>query len=87
MSKILFSTAAIVTLPYICGFGSTGIVGGSAAAFMQSLIGNVIVGSTFSLFQSLGATGIFAKAAAIGGTLLGIGIFKSFYWVIKKNWK
>ena len=36
------------------GFGTAGPVGGSCAAFVQSCIGNVAAGSTFSFFQWLG---------------------------------
>ena len=66
-------TAGIATgaalIPVALGFGATGIVGGSAAAAIQSGIGNVAAGSLFSICQSLGMTGFFtgvaAKAAAV----------------------
>ena len=38
----------------VLGFGSTGIVGGSLAAGIQSWIGNVAGGSWFATLQSLG---------------------------------
>lgn len=39
------------------GFGPSGIVGGSIASAVQSAIGNVAAGSTFSSLQSVGALG------------------------------
>jgi hypothetical protein len=50
----------VLAIPSVLGFGTTGIVGGSIAAGIQSSIGNVAVGSTFSVLQSLGATGVLA---------------------------
>ena len=57
---ILIGTGVVISIPYFIGFGSAGIVGGSTAAAIQSSIGNVAVGSTFSALQSLGATGVLA---------------------------
>ena len=69
-------TAGVATgaalIPVALGFGATGIVGGSAAAAIQSGIGNVAAGSLFSICQSLGMTGFFTgvatKTAAVAVT-------------------
>jgi hypothetical protein len=60
MNETLIITGAVITIPFILGFGATGVIAGSTAAAIQSSIGNVAVGSTFSVLQSLGATGIIA---------------------------
>ena len=52
------------------GFTSTGVAATSVAAGVQSGIGNVAAGTTFSALQSIGATGALATAApyvALGG--------------------
>ena len=73
-------TAGVVTgaalIPVALGFGTTGIVGGSIAAGIQSGIGNAVAGSAFSICQSLGMSGVFtavaSKAAVIGATAAGL---------------
>ena len=65
----------LLIVPLI-GFSIGGIVGGSAAAAIQSGIGNVAAGSVFAGLQSLGATGTLhaigaCAGAAIGGTVGG----------------
>ena len=50
----------------LAGFGAAGIVGGSVAAAIQSVIGNVASGSVFATMQSLGATGVFTAMTAGG---------------------
>lgn len=42
----------------IVGFGTAGVVAGSAAAAWMPIIGNVTAGSLFSILQSLGTMGI-----------------------------
>jgi len=66
-SKILqaFIKCQIVALPAL-GFTTAGIAAGSAAAGAQAGIGNVVVGSTFAMLQSAGATGL---GSVIGGTI------------------
>ncbi|KAI6091718.1 hypothetical protein F4821DRAFT_254467 [Hypoxylon rubiginosum] len=49
----------------LLGFGGVGITGGSMAAFIQNLIGNVIAGSPFAILQSAGMVGGGAIAAII----------------------
>ena len=53
------------------GFASAGVVAGSCAAGVQSLLGNVAAGSLFSALQSTAAVGVSAAAmattAAVGG--------------------
>ena len=39
------------------GFSAVGVVAGSIAAIVQSIIGNVAAGSAFAIAQSIGATG------------------------------
>lgn len=55
------------------GFGSSGIVAGSAAAAMQSTIGNVAAGSAFATLQSLGASGTFVAVGTLGAGAAGVG--------------
>ena len=44
-------------------------MGGSVAAGIQSIIGNVAAGSVFAVCTSLGMTGVFASTAAVGAIL------------------
>ena len=62
----------VASIPMIMGFGTAGIVGGSIAAGIQAMIGNVAAGSLFAVCTSLGMTGVFASSAAVGA-ILGIG--------------
>ena len=59
-------TAPFALIPFtlpkfmtILGFGKAGITSKSIASYIQSLIGNVKVGSLFSKYQSIGAKGGF----------------------------
>lgn len=54
---------------------SAGVAGGSIAAVVQSLIGNVAKGSLFALLTSLGATGAFTMGP-LGIVVLGVGAGK-----------
>lgn len=58
--------------PILLGFGATGIVAGSAAAGIQSAIGNVAAGSIFAGLTSAGMTGALTTTA-IGGGLTSVG--------------
>ena len=58
--------ATVALEPILMGFWTAGIIGGSAAAAIQSSIGSVAVGSIFATVQSLGATGVIS-GTAIGG--------------------
>lgn len=65
------------------GFTSSGIAAGSVAAAVQSAIGNVVAGSTFTTLTSLGMTGVIAGLGIVGGVasgagLLGYGLYKLF---------
>ena len=66
-------TGGIITgvalIPITMGFGAAGIVGGSIAAGIQSIIGNVAAGSIFAVCTSLGMTGVFATTATVGAIL------------------
>jgi len=62
----------VASIPMIMGFGTAGVVGGSIAAGIQAMIGNVAAGSLFAVCTSLGMTGVFASSAAVGA-ILGIG--------------
>ena len=64
--------AGVALIPVALGFGSVGIVGGSAAAAIQSGIGNVAAGSLFSICQSLGMTGVFTAVATKAATIAAI---------------
>ena len=76
IGKVALITGGIVlgvaSIPIIMGFGTAGIVGGSIAAGIQAMIGNVVAGSLFAVCTSLGMTGVFASSAAVGA-ILGIG--------------
>ena len=61
--------AGVALFPITLGFGTTGIVAGSVAAGIQSVIGNVAAGSVFAVCTSLGMTGVFASSAAVGAIL------------------
>ena len=61
--------AGVALLPITLGFGTSGIVAGSVAAGIQSVIGNVAAGSVFAVCTSLGMTGVFASSAAVGAIL------------------
>jgi len=62
----------IASIPILMGFGTAGIVGGSIAAGIQAVIGNVAAGSIFAVCTSLGMTGVFASSAAVGA-IIGVG--------------
>ncbi|KAG8630678.1 hypothetical protein KVT40_002297 [Elsinoe batatas] len=66
---------AIVSAPALLmsGFGSTGVVAGTAAATTQSTLGNVAAGSVFATLQSAGAGG-FGLAAINGAIQIGGGL-------------
>lgn len=59
----------ITSFPMLLGFGSIGIVGGSIAASIQSLIGNVPAGSLFAHLTSLGMTGVLTNTFFVGAIL------------------
>lgn len=61
------------------GFGTAGIVGGSIAAGIQSIIGNVAAGSLFATLTSLGMTGVFASTVAVGAILGGAGGLATYF--------
>ena len=63
---------AVVAAPLVlsaAGFTAGGVAAGSAAAFVQSMIGNVAAGSWFALCQSAGAAGIATSSSAVIGTV------------------
>ena len=51
---------------YFAGFTSSGIAAGSAAAAIQSTIGNVAAGSLFATMTSIGMTSVLPLAASAG---------------------
>ena len=55
------------------GFGTAGVVAGTAAAATQSAIGNVAAGSLFATLTSLGMKGILAGTAIGGGLTTALG--------------
>ncbi|QPH00569.1 hypothetical protein C2857_004319 [Epichloe festucae Fl1] len=63
----------IVAAPLLgaSGFGSLGPIAGSAAACVQSGIGNVVAGSAFATLQSAGMGG--AGAAVVNGVVSTVG--------------
>ena len=66
LSGILIGAGAILTVPTLLGFGSAGVVAGSAAAAIQAAIGNVAAGSTFATMTSLGMTGVLSTLSSTG---------------------
>ena len=62
------------------GFGSGGVIANSLAAAWHSSIGNVATGSTFSMLQSIGATGITAAAGPVIGILGGAAAGIAYYY-------
>ena len=58
----------------VVGFGANGVVGGSSAAVIQSMIGNVAAGSAFAAAMSVGATGaVSLTTSALGGLFGSLG--------------
>ena len=55
------------------GFGTAGVIAGTAAAATQAAIGNVAAGSLFATMTSLGMQGILADTAVGGGITTAIG--------------
>jgi len=78
---VVVTTAAILTL---YGFTASGIAYGSMAAGLQSMIGNVVLGSPFSVLQSLGATGVISSLAIVAGVILVGGCVYLLYKYMKK---
>ena len=66
-------SAAVAIGCFTMGFGIAGIIGGSAAAAIQSSIGSVAAGSIFATVQSLGATGVIAGTAIGGASAAAVG--------------
>ncbi|KAM3136461.1 hypothetical protein pb186bvf_011419 [Paramecium bursaria] len=66
------------------GFGIEGIVAGSIAAGIQSLIGNVSAGSVFAVCTSIGMGGAFpplliASLTILGLAAVGVGVWYLFF--------
>ena len=55
------------------GFGTAGVVAGTAAAATQAAIGNVAAGSLFATMTSLGMQGILTGTAIGGGITTALG--------------
>ena len=60
-------------LPIACGFGTGGVVAGSAAAATQGPA--VVAGGAFATAQSAGATGVFVGGATSGTVVGGTGAY------------
>ncbi|KAG6113192.1 hypothetical protein E4U13_003965 [Claviceps humidiphila] len=71
---VLVAAPGLVAAPMlgVLGFGSLGPGAGTAAALIQSLIGNVARGSFFAMLQSAGMGG--AGAMALNAIISGIGL-------------
>jgi hypothetical protein len=53
-----------IAAPWTAGFTTGGVVGGSVAAGVQAVIGNVAAGSGFAVIQSVAAKTVLGTAAA-----------------------
>ncbi|KIM32785.1 hypothetical protein M408DRAFT_326524 [Serendipita vermifera MAFF 305830] len=63
----------------VVGFTAGGIAAGSAAAAWQASIGNVVAGSVFSSFQSMGAVGALTGGWGLAASVVGVaayGVYK-----------
>ena len=67
----------------IFGFRNVGVAAGSCAAYTQSLIGNVVRGSCFTIMTCLGMRGCFILMIIIGIIIL---ISFGIYYMIKSEW-
>ncbi len=56
----------ISSIPALIGFGTVGVVAGSAAAGVQAGMGSVAAGSWFAIITSLAMKGAFLNSAALG---------------------
>ena len=63
------------------GFGTAGVVAGTAAAATQAAIGNVAAGSIFATLTSLGMKGIIAGTAVGGGVTTALGAIAALIWI------
>ncbi|KAH8925312.1 hypothetical protein BT69DRAFT_1332288 [Atractiella rhizophila] len=64
---------AAPTILSVVGFGAAGVVAGSTAAAVQSVIGNVAAGSLFAVAQSVGAAGIATTTTTAATGVVGVG--------------
>ena len=73
-------TAVAAATPILLGFGTAGIVAGSAAAAAQSGMagGAVAAGSWFATLTSLGMKGYLASTAIGGAITSGVGTLLKF---------
>ncbi|KAL2884165.1 hypothetical protein SGCOL_000103 [Colletotrichum sp. CLE4] len=87
-SLAVLAAPALVAAPALglAGFGSQGIVAGSAAAGIQAGIGNVVAPSLFATLQSAGAAGY--GAAVVNGVIqagAGFSATAFAWWGAKKK--
>ena len=61
-------------MPLLAGFGTKGVIAGSAAAAWQSSIGSVAAGSNFAYLQAFGATMTAAHVLGVGLLVAGVGV-------------
>ena len=77
MATILLAAGGIATAlglgSTLFGFGTAGVVAGTAAAATQAAIGNVAAGTIFATMTSLGMQGILAGTAIGGGITTALG--------------
>ncbi|KXH34603.1 hypothetical protein CNYM01_03857 [Colletotrichum nymphaeae SA-01] len=87
-SLVVLAAPALVAAPALglAGFGSQGIVAGSAAAGIQAGIGNVVAPSLFATLQSAGAAG-YGAAVVNGAIQAGAGVSATAFawWGAKKS--
>ena len=81
LKNIGTATTALCCIAIVSGFGVAGIAAGSLASFIQSSIGNVAAGSSFSILQSLGM-----KGAYVGGVKYGL-VTATTGWIYEKLFK
>jgi hypothetical protein len=68
----------------LVGFSTKGVVAGSFAAMKHAVIGNVLAGSKFALFQKAGALGYGVLGSAVWPVAIGTGGICAGWYVYKK---
>jgi len=78
---VFLSPLLVKAILGVIGFGAAGPIAGSFAAWIQSLIGNVIAGSLFATVQSfaMGGCAILLKIIMAIGAFIGAAFGATFF--------